>query len=142
MTEAEDRLTEWRQSAARVGADEALTWLLSWYESIDLATLRGVLEGSKWVEDPEWVRKRQETAYSLIQYADINNFHEDPNAPADDQPEADDGQGAEGEDDGEADDEDDEDADDEELDEDIEAEADPRTVPGSDALSSSGAAGP
>ena len=50
MMEAEDRLTEWRQSAARVGADEALTWVLSWYETIDLATLQGVRDGSKWVE--------------------------------------------------------------------------------------------
>ena len=84
MMDAEDRLMEWRQSAARVGADEALAWVLSWYEAIDLATIKGVREGSRWVEDPEWVKKRQELAYSLIQYADINNFCEDPNAPADD----------------------------------------------------------
>ncbi len=105
MTDAEDRLTEWRQSAARAGANEALSWVLSWYETIELANIKGVRDGSRWIGDPEWVKKRQELAYSLIQYADINNFHEDPNAPADDQPEADDGQGSDGEDDGEADDE-------------------------------------
>ena len=88
------------------------------------------------------MKKRQELAYSLIQYADINNFHEDPNAPADDQPDADDGHGSDGEDDGEADDEYYEDAESEEVEEDIEAEADPRNAPGSDAPSSSGAAGP
>ena len=74
--------------------------------------------------------------------ADINNFCEDPNALANDQPEAEGEPGAEGEDDGEADDEGEEEADDEEVDEDIEAEADPRKVPASDAPSSSGAAGP
>ena len=102
--------------------------------------LRGNREGSKWLEFPEWVRKRQETAYSFIQYADINNFHADPNAPAEDQPEAE--YEAEGEDDGEADDEGDEEAEDEEVDEEIEAEVDTRIVPASDAPSSSGAAGP
>jgi len=138
MTDAEDRLIEWRESAARVGADEALCWVLSWYETIELAHVKGVREGSKWVSDPEWVGKRQKLAYSLIQYADIHNFHEDPNAPADDQLEDDEGQGSDGEDDGEADDEFYEDAEDE----DAEAEADPRSAPGSDAPSSSGAAGP
>ena len=137
MVDAEDRLIEWRQSAARAGADEALAWVLSWYETIELANIKGVREGSRWIADPEWVRKRQELAYSLVQYADINNFHEDPNAPADDQPEADDGQEADGEDDGESDGEDYEDAESEEVEEDIDAEADPRNAP-----SSSGAAGP
>ena len=113
-----------------------------------MGILRGTHEGSKWLEDPEWVRKRQEMAYSFIQYADINNFRADPNAPAEDQPEAEGEPGAEdeaeGEDeDGEGDDEGDEEAEDEEeFDEDIEAEVDPRTVPASDAPSSSGAAGP
>ena len=138
MMDAEDRLAEWRQSATRVGADEALAWVLSWYETIDLANIKGVREGSRWVEDPEWVKRRQETAYSFIQYADINNFRADPNAPAEDEPEAEGEFEAEGEDDGEADDE----AEDEEVDEEIEAESDPRTVPASKAPSSSGAAGP
>ena len=113
--------------------------MLSWYENIDLATLRGVCDGSKWAEDPEWVRRRQETAYSFIQYADINNFRADPNAPAEDEPKA---EGEfEAEDDGEADNDGDDEAEDE-IDEEIEAEADPRTVPASEAPSSSGVAGP
>jgi hypothetical protein len=36
------RLRQWRDSGARVGADEALTYFLSWYEKVDLETLRSV----------------------------------------------------------------------------------------------------
>jgi hypothetical protein len=31
-------IREWRDSGARVGADEALTYFLSWYEKVDLET--------------------------------------------------------------------------------------------------------
>lgn len=105
--------------------------MLSLYESLDLAKLNGVREGSKWVDDPELAKKRQELAYSLAQYADANNFRKDPNAPAEAEDDADD----------EADEEGDE-AEDEDLEEEIEAEADPQIIPASDAPSSSGAAGP
>jgi hypothetical protein len=37
-------LREWRDSGARVGADEALTYFLSWYKKVDLETLRTVRE--------------------------------------------------------------------------------------------------
>jgi hypothetical protein len=43
---AKVRLREWRDSGARVGADEALTYFLSWYEKADLETLRTVRKGS------------------------------------------------------------------------------------------------
>ena len=36
----EDRLTEWRESAARVAADETLSWIISIYESLDLDKIR------------------------------------------------------------------------------------------------------
>jgi hypothetical protein len=52
------RLREWRDSGARVGADEALTYFLSWYEKVDLETLRCVREGSAWTTDPEFIRRR------------------------------------------------------------------------------------
>jgi hypothetical protein len=51
-------LREWRDSSARVGADEALTYFLSWYEKADLETLRTVREGSIWTTDPENIRRR------------------------------------------------------------------------------------
>jgi hypothetical protein len=49
-------LREWRDFGARVGADEALTYFLSWYEKVDLETLRSVREGSAWTTDLEFIR--------------------------------------------------------------------------------------
>jgi hypothetical protein len=68
------RLREWRDFSARVGADEALTYFLSWYEKVDLETLRTVREGSIWTTDPEHIRRRQELAHSYVDYADTEAF--------------------------------------------------------------------
>jgi hypothetical protein len=68
------RLREWQDSSARVGADEALTYFLSWYEKADLDTLRTVREGSIWTMDPEHIRRRQKLAHSYVDYADTDAF--------------------------------------------------------------------
>ena len=47
LADAEARLDEWRESAARVGADEAMSYVLSWYETLDLSKFRGTREGLK-----------------------------------------------------------------------------------------------
>ena len=60
----EGRMDDWRSSAARVGADEALMYVLSWYEGIDLNVLKTLRDGSKWTSDPELIRCRQELAHS------------------------------------------------------------------------------
>jgi hypothetical protein len=52
------RIGQWRDSGARVGADEALTYFLSWYEKVDLEAPRIVREGSIWTTDPEHIRRR------------------------------------------------------------------------------------
>jgi hypothetical protein len=39
-------LRQWRDSSARVGANEALTYFLSWYKKANLETLRTMREGS------------------------------------------------------------------------------------------------
>jgi hypothetical protein len=70
-------LREWRDSGAWVGADEALTYFLSWYEKIDLETLRSMREGSAWTTDPEFIRHRQELAHSYVDYADTKVFVRD-----------------------------------------------------------------
>jgi hypothetical protein len=75
------RLGEWRDSGARVGADEALTYFLSWYEKVDLETLRTVREGSIWTTDPEHIRHRQELAHSYVDYADTEAFVRDIREP-------------------------------------------------------------
>jgi hypothetical protein len=60
-----------------VGVDEALTYFLSWYEKVDLATLRSVREGSVWTTDPELIRRRQELAHSYVDFADTEAFVRD-----------------------------------------------------------------
>jgi hypothetical protein len=75
------RLREWRDSGARVGADEALTYFLSWYEKVDLETLRSVHEGSVWTTDPKFIRRRQELAHSYVDYADTEAFIRDIREP-------------------------------------------------------------
>jgi hypothetical protein len=57
-----------------VGADEALNYFLSWYEKVDLETLRSVREGSVWTTDPKFIRHRQELAHSYVDYADTEAF--------------------------------------------------------------------
>ena len=78
---SEDRLGDLRSSAARVGADEALMYVLSWYEGINLDALKTLRDGSKWTSDPDFIRRRQEMKYSLIQYAPIHSFVDGPWVP-------------------------------------------------------------
>jgi hypothetical protein len=75
------RLREWRDSGARVGADEALSYFLSWYEKVDLETLRSVREGSVWTTDLEFIRHRQELAHSYVDYTDTEAFVRDIREP-------------------------------------------------------------
>jgi hypothetical protein len=75
------RLREWRDSGARVGADEALSYFLSWYEKADLETLRTVREGSIWTMDLEHIRRRRELAHSYVDYADTDAFVRDIREP-------------------------------------------------------------
>jgi hypothetical protein len=75
------RLRQWRDSSARVGADEALTYFLSWYEKADLETLRTVREGSIWTTDLEHIRCWQELAHNYVDYADIEAFVRDIREP-------------------------------------------------------------
>jgi hypothetical protein len=74
-------LREWRDSSARVGADEALTYFLSWYEKVDLETLRSVREGSAWTTDPEFIRRRKELSHSYMDYADTETFVQEIREP-------------------------------------------------------------
>jgi hypothetical protein len=91
------RLQEWRDSSARVGADEALTYFLFWYEKADLETLRTVRKGSIWTMDPEHIRHRRELAHSYVDYADTDAFVRDirePEKTADDAKDAADAEGS------------------------------------------------
>jgi hypothetical protein len=75
------RIGEWQDFGTRVGADEALTYFLSWYEKADLETLRSMPEGSAWTTDPELIRRRQELAHSYMDYANTEVFVRDIREP-------------------------------------------------------------
>jgi hypothetical protein len=47
LMDSGDCLDEWRASAARAGADEALSFILSWYEGINLDVHKTMHIGSK-----------------------------------------------------------------------------------------------
>ncbi|XP_024310545.1 uncharacterized protein LOC106866888 [Brachypodium distachyon] len=83
LLEVEDRLNEWQESAAHVGADEALSFVLSWYDGINLDVLQSMRVAPPFLSDPELVAKRQERAYSFIQYANVQKFVEGPVSQAD-----------------------------------------------------------
>jgi hypothetical protein len=81
-----------------VGANEALTYFLSWYEKVDLETLRSVREGSVWTIDPEYIRRHQELAHSYVDYADTKAFVRDIRVPEKKEDDAKDAADAEGSD--------------------------------------------
>ena len=71
---SKQRLREWRHSSARAGADEALSWVLSWYEQINLDALAELRATSSWVTDPALVRRRQERAFAIAKWADSREY--------------------------------------------------------------------
>ncbi|XP_014752055.1 uncharacterized protein LOC106865772 [Brachypodium distachyon] len=85
LLEGEDRLSEWQESAARVGADEALSFVLSWYDGINLDMLQSMRVGSPFFSNPELIAKRQERAYSFIQYVGVHSFVESPRSDPDEE---------------------------------------------------------
>jgi hypothetical protein len=64
-----------------VGADEALTYFLSWYKKVDLETLRSVRKGSMWTTDPELIRRHQELVHSYVDFANTEAFVRDIRKP-------------------------------------------------------------
>ena len=62
------RLTAWRFSAGRAGADEVLTYLCSWYETIDFDLVQTCRVASKFVSEDQWIERRKELADALQTY--------------------------------------------------------------------------
>ena len=105
------RLTEWRFSAGRAGADETLSYILGWYETIDFDKLQTCRTASKFVSEEEWVERRKKLANFFTERADLHTFI--PNLPFMAAPPAEDDEAKEeGEEarDAEADDDEDEEA--------------------------------
>ena len=95
--------------------DEAMIFVLSSYENINLDALQSTRAGSKWTTDPDHIRRRQERAHSFIQYAPIHQFIDGP-VPSDDEAEEEVGT--------------DEEEDEEEADEEIQADTPPDSATG------------
>ena len=74
----EDRLDQWRESVGRATADKALSFVLSWYEDINLDVLARIRGDGKWLTDPELIKKRQERAYAMIEYTMVHAWCEGP----------------------------------------------------------------
>src|SRR4051812_3279909 len=68
----EDRLDQWRESTGRALADKALSFVLSWYEDINLDVLQHMRAEGKWFHEPELIKKRQERAYAMVEYARVH----------------------------------------------------------------------
>ena len=51
LMDAGMRLTEWHFSAGRAGADETLSYLLGWYESIDFELVQSCRVESKFIAE-------------------------------------------------------------------------------------------
>ena len=52
--------------------------ILSWYEGIKLEVLHSIRTNGQYVTDLEYIKKRQEMAYSFLDYIDLTKFVEDP----------------------------------------------------------------
>ena len=72
-----DRLREWRHSCARAGADEALAWVLSWYENINLDVLVEARGGSRWLSDPDMIARRMTRAHAIAEWADVSDAEDE-----------------------------------------------------------------
>jgi hypothetical protein len=68
------RLSEWRRSAARAGADMALRFACSWYDGLDLDALHSMRDDAPTNKDPEKDAARRARAYQLASYATTSTF--------------------------------------------------------------------
>ena len=69
---ASSRMELYCTSSARLGADDALATVLSWYEGIELDVLKGFREGSKWLTDKNLVAQRRAAAIDIAQYTNTS----------------------------------------------------------------------
>jgi hypothetical protein len=91
-----NRLSEWRHSAARAGADTALRFACSWYEALDLDALHNMRGDAPTDTDPAKVAACHDRAYRIACYASTSTFIPPPadleDELTDDEEEAEDGE--------------------------------------------------
>ena len=77
---AEARLSEWRDSAGRVGIFKALQIVFSWYEGISFDSLGSIHADSEYYTDDAAKKRLEEAACKLLEFADVHSeFFEDVN---------------------------------------------------------------
>ena len=76
LMKTERRLREWRSSAARAGADQTLSFILSWYEGIDLQRVRAQRENSAWTTDSAKIQLRRDAAHYFAGYSQPHQYIE------------------------------------------------------------------
>ena len=100
---AEARLSEWRDSAGRIGIFKALQIVLSWYEGINLESLNSIRGSSEYYTDDAAKKRLEAAACRILEFTDVHGeFFKDINEP--EEPDAEDannsGTNAEGEESG------------------------------------------
>ncbi|KAK1682508.1 hypothetical protein QYE76_043356 [Lolium multiflorum] len=85
MERAPDRFLDWKESATRAGADMALSFVLSWYNEVDLGQLEFRRAGVEDKLPAELKAARLARASTIADFVDKGAFVADPNPPPSDE---------------------------------------------------------
>jgi hypothetical protein len=85
MERAPDRFLDWKESATRAGADMALSFVLSWYNEVDLGQLEFRRAGVEDKLPAEYKAARLARASTIADFVDKALFVADPNPPPSDE---------------------------------------------------------
>ncbi|KAK1601462.1 hypothetical protein QYE76_017330 [Lolium multiflorum] len=84
MERAPDRFLDWKESATRAGADMALSFVLSWYNEVDLGQLEFRRAGVETKLPADLKAARLARASTIADFVDKTVFVADPNPPPSD----------------------------------------------------------
>jgi hypothetical protein len=87
LERAPDRFLDWKESATRAGADMALSFVLSWYNEVDLGQLEYRRAGVEDKLPAEIKTARLARACAIADFVDKGLFIPDPNPPSEDEDE-------------------------------------------------------
>ncbi|KAK1627544.1 hypothetical protein QYE76_001859 [Lolium multiflorum] len=85
MERAPDRFLDWKESATRAGADMALSFVLSWYNEVDLGQLEFRRAGVEDKLPADLKAARLARASTIAEFVDKTLFVADPNPPPSDE---------------------------------------------------------
>ncbi|KAK1681288.1 hypothetical protein QYE76_042136 [Lolium multiflorum] len=89
LENAPDRLLDWKELAARAGADMALSFVVSWYEEVNLDQLTSRRAGVEDALSAETKTRRLARECAIANFINKSTFVEDPNPPKEEEEEAD-----------------------------------------------------